>query len=46
MIVAFPVPNSKEIKSRTQIFATLKFFPDLFEKIPSFVCLLFKTENK
>ena len=29
-----------------KIFAKLKFFPALFEKIPSFVCLVFKIENK
>ena len=27
-------------------FAKLKFFPALFEKIQSFVCLVFKIENK
>ena len=27
-------------------FAILKFYPVLFEKIPSFVCLVFKNENK
>ena len=29
-----------------QIFAKLKFSPALFEKILSFVCLVFKIENK
>ena len=29
-----------------KIFAKLKFSPALFEKIPSFVRLVFKTENK
>ena len=27
-------------------FAKLKFFATLFEKIPSFVCLVFKNESK
>ena len=27
-------------------FAKLKFFPALFEKIPSFVCLVFKIKTK
>ena len=27
-------------------FAKLKFFPALFKKIQSFVCLVFKIENK
>ena len=29
-----------------KIFAKLKFPPALFEKIPLFVCLVFKIENK
>ena len=29
-----------------KIFAQLKFFPALFEKIQLFVCLVFKIENK
>ena len=29
-----------------KIFAKLKFSPALFEEIPSFVCLVFKIENK
>ena len=29
-----------------KVFAKLKFSPALFEKIPSFVCLVFKIENK
>ena len=29
-----------------KFFARLKFSPALFEKIPSFVCLVFKIENK
>ena len=29
-----------------KIFAKLKFFPALFKKISSFVCFLFKNENK
>ena len=29
-----------------KIFAKLKFSPALFEKTPSFVCLVFKIENK
>ena len=29
-----------------KMFAKLKFSPALFEKIPSFVCLVFKIENK
>ena len=29
-----------------KIFAKLKFSPALFEKVPSFVCLVFKIENK
>ena len=29
-----------------KIFAKFKFSPTLFEKIPSFVCLVFKIENK
>ena len=29
-----------------KIFAKLEFSPALFEKIPSFVSLVFKTENK
>ena len=29
-----------------KIFAKLKFFPVSFEKIPSFVSLVFKIENK
>ena len=29
-----------------KIFAKLKFSPTLFEKVPSFVCLVFKIENE
>ena len=29
-----------------KIFAKLKFSPALFEKIPSFVCLVFKSDDK
>ena len=29
-----------------EIFSKLNFSPALFEKIPSFVCLVFKIENK
>ena len=29
-----------------KIFAKLKFSPAFFEKIPSFVCLVLKIENK
>ena len=32
--------------SHVKIFAKLKFSPALFEKIPSFVCLVLKVENK
>ena len=30
----------------SNIFAKLKFSPALFQKIPSFVCVVFKIENK
>ena len=29
-----------------KMFAKLKFSPALFEKVPAFVCLVFKIENK
>ena len=29
-----------------KIFAKLKFSPAMFEKMPSFVCLVFKIKNK
>ena len=42
--------TEQETLSRTltfkKIFVKLKFSPALFEKIPSFVCLVFKMENK
>ena len=39
---------SRESRTLTfqKIFAKLKFSPVLFEKIPLFVCLAFKNENK
>ena len=37
--------KSRALTSK-KIFAKLKFSPALFEKIPSFVCLVFKIENK
>ena len=39
------LPN--DLKSELQkIFAKLKFSPVMFEKIPSFVCLVLENENK
>ena len=42
--------NSLKLKSRTltfkKLFAKLTFSPALFEKKQSFVCLVFKIENK
>ena len=36
----------EQVKVGLKIFAKLKIFPALFEKIPSFVCLVFKIDNK
>ena len=41
--------NIEDLKSDSnvkKIFTKSKFSPALFEKIPSFVCLVFKIENK
>ena len=35
-----------EKKFKIGLFAKLKFSPALFKKTPSFVCLVFKIENK
>ena len=42
-IKIFPVSRALMFQ---KIVAKLKFSPALFEKIPSFVCLVFKNENK
>ena len=50
MIIIVMINNKFNDKSRAlpckKIFAKLKFSPALFEKIRSFVCLVFKIENK
>ena len=42
-VTAFTV---SELLREYQNFAKLKFSPALFEKVPSFVCFVFKIENK
>ena len=50
MGVMISIKKIIKTQSRTltfkKIFAKLKFSPALFEKTPSFVCLVFKIENK
>ena len=43
--INLPLPWSRTLTFK-KIFAKSKFSPALFEKIPSFVCLVFKIENK
>ena len=44
--VVYKTPDVKSKPNFKKIFAKLKFSPVLFQKIPSFVCLVFKIEDK